>query len=193
MVRRVNRDVRRVDFRFRLTILGNGVIENALAELNLNILVSKIRDICRGIRAQAKGVSEIELYFGAPTLGGRNFVPGHHGLVERCRRPIAGIAALGGNISMHQADASHTLISLSGRFAGRPTRLGFSRLRIIRLRVGGVCVGRIDICLRVCCRIRRRLILTHFHGRAWLLRRTGPIVRALRPAAQRQRTRKRQY
>ena len=137
MVRRVNRDVRRVDFRFRLTILGNGVIENALAELNLNILVSKIRDICRGIRAQAKGVSEIELYFGAPTLGGRNFVPSHHGLVERCRRPIAGIAALGGNISMHQADASHPLVGLSGSFAGRAAGLSFGGLRLARLRVDG--------------------------------------------------------
>ena len=47
MVRRMNRDVGRVDFRFRLAILGNAVIEDALAELNLNILVSQIRDICR--------------------------------------------------------------------------------------------------------------------------------------------------
>ena len=46
MMRGMNGYVRSVDLRLSLAVLGNGVIHNSLAKLNLDVLVSEIGNVC---------------------------------------------------------------------------------------------------------------------------------------------------
>ena len=65
MMRRMYRHVGSVDLRLSLAVLGNFVVENALTDLDLNVLVGQGGDVRLGVRANAKDVGEVELQLGA--------------------------------------------------------------------------------------------------------------------------------
>jgi hypothetical protein len=95
MMRGMNRDVGRINLRLSFAVLGNHEIGNAFAQLNLNLFVRQVCNVCLGIRAQAKRVGEIELQLRAGVVARRNFVSSHYRLVHHNRRPVAGISTLG--------------------------------------------------------------------------------------------------
>ena len=89
---------------------------------------------------KTKNVGKIELQFGASVVAGRNFVAGHHWLVQDDSRPVSGVAALRRHIAVNQADTCHALIRLRRSFARRPPGLRLGRLCVGRLILGLIIV-----------------------------------------------------
>src|SRR5207302_5126933 len=97
----------------------------ALAELNLDVFVSEVRDVGLRIRSQAKYVREVKLHLGTPARSRGNLVAVDYRLIQYGRRPVARIPALRRDLAMDHTDAAHSLISLRGTFTRRSTRLSF--------------------------------------------------------------------
>ncbi len=65
-MRRMHRDVRRIDFWLSLALIKDRVVGQALSKLNLDVLLGKVRDVGLRIRSQAKNVGEVKLHLGPP-------------------------------------------------------------------------------------------------------------------------------
>src|ERR1700691_3267338 len=169
-VRRMQRDVGRVDLRLSFTFTKDGVIGQALSDLNLNVLLREVRDVGLGIRSQAKNVGVVELYLRSPARSSGNFIAVDHGLIQDCRRPRAGIPALRRDVAMNHADAAHTSVGLCRAFPGWSAGLSFfSELG----RRTGLGLPRLRWLSRLGRRTRLRgLRLSDFHRRLWLLSRS---------------------
>src|SRR5450631_253334 len=178
MMRGMDRYVGGIDLGLSFAVFRDREVRDALAQLNLNVFLRKVRDVGLGVRSQAKYVGEVELQLGTRVVASRNFVAGHYRLIQRGCRPVSRIAALCGNIAVHQADSRHALIGLRRSFAGWSTGLSLCGLGI-----GGLRVHRLSV---------RWASLSHFHWRAGLIGGRWALIGRLRQSADRECARKRQ-
>src|SRR6202165_3042100 len=112
-----NGNVGRIDFRVRIAVLQDGVVRHTVSKLNLDLRASESVDIGLRTLREAKHVGIVELKFSARPVAGRNAISRDDGSIERSRRPVAGIAALGRYVTMNQTDAGDAGVRVS-RSAG---------------------------------------------------------------------------
>jgi hypothetical protein len=61
VMRRMDRDIRRVNLGLGLTVSRDCVVDQALRKLNLDIFLRQVGDVDRRVRTEADSVGEIEL------------------------------------------------------------------------------------------------------------------------------------
>src|SRR3982074_1021412 len=136
MMRRMYRHVRSVDLRLGLTVFEDGIVRDPLRQLNLNIALREVHNIRLRVVSETNNVGEIELQLSARVVRRRNLVTADNRSVQRRRRPIAGVSALGRHIPMNHADSSYALISLRWSLTGWSIGIGLSfhaRRLVLRL------------------------------------------------------------
>jgi len=182
VMRGMDGHVRGIDLRLGFAVFRNREVQDALAQLNLNVFLRQVRDVDLGVRAQAKNIGEVELQFRPRAVAGRNFVAGHDRLIQYDCRPVAGITALRGDVAVNQADARHALVRLCRSLARWSAGLRFGGLRLR----ASLILRRLVLISWTLPRLTRPR-LPHLHRGAGLIRGCWSFLGGLRQRADRQR------
>ena len=71
-----------INLRLGLALVEDGVIGQALRELNLDVAIRKVCNVRLRIRAEAKNVGVIELNLGPGVRSSRNLIAFHNRLIQ---------------------------------------------------------------------------------------------------------------